>query len=314
MATRRLYPQEMLKIHEASQNKIGEKFPAESPEVTIVLLSYERVGMTKRCIESCFEHAGYPFKMLVFDNGSTQAAVDELKPFLANYPEITFYENGENLGSSNGRNAAFSLVKTPYILSLDNDTICHPNFLVEAMKVALIKDCSFVSPMRLNLDGSVWDLGMELELNDETGMINYLRWFHDMAPNQVEAWMAGGEFQTNSVSGGVMLLKRDAFWDCGGFAALEAGIWMGDIDISIRIKQTGHEIWTAHRSMITHDDEWKPLSEADKEYVRFRYDLKKLQQSDDFIKERYGKSAVSDGLIQNMQDRLTKKLGIGDES
>src|SRR5581483_1416181 len=120
---RHLYPQELAKIAQAnSQPRVAR--PAV-PSVTIVVLTLDRLHLTRRCIESIYAHSDYPFALLIHDDGSQPETLAYLQELQATYANVQLDIPPTHTGHIIARNRAFAQVQTDYILSLDNDMICH---------------------------------------------------------------------------------------------------------------------------------------------------------------------------------------------
>ena len=88
--------------------------------VTIVILTWNGIEYTKRCIETLFHNTDFSnFKIIVVDNGSTDGTVE----FLENYPDIACIFNSENFGFVKANNQAIEQADPESdIVLLNNDT------------------------------------------------------------------------------------------------------------------------------------------------------------------------------------------------
>lgn len=100
----------------------------EVPKVSIVVLSYGDPELTKAALHALYDGGViYPnLEILVVDNGSPDDALEDIKNFAANYPDITVIENGENLGFAKGNNIGLEAATGDYVLLLNNDTVIAP--------------------------------------------------------------------------------------------------------------------------------------------------------------------------------------------
>jgi GT2 family glycosyltransferase len=308
--SRRLYPQELSKITQAHQvNASAEQLTwSEQPTVTIVIVSLDRLQLTQRCLESIYAHTDYPFQLLIFDNGSQPDTVAYLKTMEAAHENLRVIYHPTNLGAAGGRNRAISLVDTQYAFCLDNDTICHPGWLRETMASAVRYKANFVVPMRLDMQNRVWGLGAELIRTENNTVLEIARWFYGLSVEMVQSLMAGGDFETNFVSGGVSLFAVDAFHNCAGFPAEYSS--MEDIEFSLRLVDHGYTVWTAHRAMVTHDDEWLPQTDVEVRYACMRYNIDHLQQVAADFKAKRGVDVLPDKYVGSLHQRLQRKLNI----
>ena len=69
----------------------------------------------------------YPnMEVLVVDNGSPSASLDDIKSFASRYPNVHVVENGENLGFARGNNVGLDRATGEYVVLLNNDTYVAP--------------------------------------------------------------------------------------------------------------------------------------------------------------------------------------------
>ena len=98
------------------------------PLVSVIILSYGDPGLSKASIHSLFEQGRtYPnMEVLVVDNGSPSASLDDIKSFASHYPNVHIVENGENLGFAKGNNVGLNRATGDYVVLLNNDTYVAP--------------------------------------------------------------------------------------------------------------------------------------------------------------------------------------------
>ncbi|MDP3794378.1 MAG: glycosyltransferase family 2 protein [bacterium] len=99
------------------------------PLVAIVVLNWNNVRDTRRCLESLRQLTYRHIRIIVVDNGSDAAERQGLTDALRQYPEATLVANRANLGYSGGNNVgirAALATGAAYILVLNNDTVCDP--------------------------------------------------------------------------------------------------------------------------------------------------------------------------------------------
>jgi len=307
---RALHPQELLLLSRRRAAAAPPSArPSARPTVTVVMLSLDRLHLTRRCVESIYAHADYPFALFIHDDGSQPETLDYLRSLRAAYDNVEVFESPVRLGCAAARNRAFEQLATEYVFSLDNDIVCHPGWLREAMACAVRHDAAFVSPLRLEPDGRLWSFAPELARTDDT-VLEIARWFHDLPLDSVQRWFADADVTTNFVCGGAGLYARAAFRECGGFFE---GYQVGfeDMDFSLRLAARGYCVWATASAVLTHDDRWQPASEADLRYAERRYDMAVLRAAAALFAERWGVDVLPDKYVESLQRRRSSKLGDG---
>jgi GT2 family glycosyltransferase len=97
---------------------------AETPLVSIVILSYNGIRYLENCLDSV-RKLDYPSKeVIVVDNGSSDGSGDYVEK---NYPWVKVIANRENLGFAAGNNVGIRIAKGKYVFLLNQDTEIHPH-------------------------------------------------------------------------------------------------------------------------------------------------------------------------------------------
>jgi GT2 family glycosyltransferase len=88
------------------------------PDISVVLLSWDGLELTTRCVESLRSGTDAAHEIIIVDNGSrleVKEAVSELAD--------RFVLNAENLGFARGMNQGLELVASPRVVFANNDTV-----------------------------------------------------------------------------------------------------------------------------------------------------------------------------------------------
>jgi len=107
----------------------------KSPSVAIILLNWNGLEHTKKCLDSLREITFANATVIVVDNGSQSEEVDALRSL----GDIVLIENVKNLGFTGGNNVGINYAFEKgfdFIMLLNNDTVVEPNF-IEPLILAL---------------------------------------------------------------------------------------------------------------------------------------------------------------------------------
>ncbi len=132
----------------------AEKAIRPSKLTSIIILTFNQLEYTKRCMESIHEHTPEPHEIIVVDNGSTDGTREYLQRLAQDRSEIRLILNDENRGFAAGNNQAIEIAEGDYILLLNNDVVVTQGWLgtlIEHMNKTL--DAGMVGPMSNSVSG-----------------------------------------------------------------------------------------------------------------------------------------------------------------
>jgi GT2 family glycosyltransferase len=106
------------------------------PKVVIIILNWNGLSDTVRCLESIQDLDYTNYEVIVVDNGSNDNSVAYLNE---NFPWIVLIENEKNLGFTGGNNIAMRYAVAnngDYVWLVNNDTVLHANSLRNLVSLA----------------------------------------------------------------------------------------------------------------------------------------------------------------------------------
>jgi len=159
--------------HIHSYKTPGEKAMAEHPEdrkdlVSIVILTFNELDYTRKCVESIRRNTPGPHEIIFVDNGSKDGTVKWLRRIVEENPSYKLIENEENLGFARGCNQGMEASKGEYVLLLNNDILVTENWLpgmLEHLKSS--PDIGIVGPMTSNISGIQKVVGVTYKSADD---------------------------------------------------------------------------------------------------------------------------------------------------
>ena len=103
---------------------------SETVDVAVIILTHNQQRQTLRCLESFEQVAGPSFRIVLWDNGSSDGTLDAVS---ARWPDVIVYHHPENAGVASGRNKAVKLalekLSPRFLLFIDNDMTVTSGFL-----------------------------------------------------------------------------------------------------------------------------------------------------------------------------------------
>lgn len=95
----------------------------EVPAFSLVVLSWNNLELTERCVESLRQHTDVDYELIIVDNGSTDGSADYAES-AADIPVL----NETNLGFAAGMNAGLAEATGRYVAFINNDTVFPPGW------------------------------------------------------------------------------------------------------------------------------------------------------------------------------------------
>lgn len=214
--------------------------------VAIVVLNWNGLEDTKRCVNSLLSQDYINSKIILIDNGSNKKEIKELEKFTsAAGDSLILIKNPKNLGFAGGVNTGikYALENSFDAVALfNNDAIADKSWLS-----SLVSDLSdkkqIVTGLLLNKDGtkidstgdfySVWGIGFPRSRGDSASS----------APDSGYVFGA---------TGGATLYKSTLFREIGLFDE-NFFAYYEDVDISFRAQLAGHKVWYEKNAVAYHD-------------------------------------------------------------
>jgi GT2 family glycosyltransferase len=187
-------------------------------------------------------------EIIVIDNDSRDGTTN----YLGNY-DVLYKVNKKKMNFSESNNYGANRSMGEYLLFLNNDTIIQPGFAQEMVNTFNAdKDIGIVgcliytmgNPKRVQHAGVMFTAG-------------YIPYELGLAVSDVTSGIAIGDSRVKSVrevpsvTAACMMVKRDVFFQVGGFDPEYINGWE-DTDFVLRAREKGHKVWYTGLTHIQH--------------------------------------------------------------
>jgi len=204
--------------------------------VAVILLNWNTPGYTAACINSlkhyCDENM---FDIIVADNGSTDNSLSILQ---AQFPDVVFIDNQENLGFAEGNNRALSYSiehGCTYSLLINTDTLVDEDIITAlSQHLNTHQQAAAAQPAIywMHDKSKIWN--GEGNFNAVTGMVRSdtkTPTHHDLASFKQAKWVTG-----------CCVLLRNSALQKSGLLNNKFFLYYEDVDLSYRLRDNGFEL------------------------------------------------------------------------
>ena len=224
------------------------------PDLSVAVVSYNTRDLLRACLMSLTARqteGEASLEIIVADNGSADGSREMVR---AEFPAVTLWETGENVGFGRANNAALQNARGRYFCLLNSDAEALPGAL--AQTVAYLDahpEVGLVGGQLLWPDGRPqtswgWDPTLAGVWEEQT----FLREIRArLLPPTPPVLGAEGPKDVEQICGAYMVLRREAWRQVGGFDPAYF-MYNEDVDLNVRLRQAGWRIVFLPDVHITH--------------------------------------------------------------
>lgn len=216
---------------------------ASDPKISIIILCYNKVEFTEKCLRSLFKNTHYKnYEVIVVDN----ASVDETPGLLESYGDrIKFIHSNKNLGFVGGNNFAVEYTSGDFFVFLNNDTEVLPNWLENLYSIfKYYPDAGAAGSMLIYPNGKLQEAGGAI-FSNATG------WNYGKNGNPIDSKYSYVR-EVDYCSGAALMVRSDLFIRLGGFDVRYAPAYYEDTDLCFGIRKLGYKVYYSPFSKVVH--------------------------------------------------------------
>ena len=249
--------------------RVSYPLPTPLPKVSIIIPNYDHVNDLRACIASIQEKTSYPnYEIIIAENNSV-----ELETF-AYYQELSDRSDNVTIVKWPGKgfnwaaiyNYVVSQVETgEYLLLLNNDMeVITPDWIEEMLMYAQRPDVGVVGAMLYYPDGTIQHAGVILGLGGVAGHAFH----HVNRDNKGYMGRLCYAQDLSAVTGACMLMRREV-WDKVGGIDERFAVNFNDVDLCMRIRETGYLIiWTPYAELYHYESKSRGGKKTTEKRVR----------------------------------------------
>jgi O-antigen biosynthesis protein len=211
------------------------------PDVTVVMLTYNRWDLTKEALRLLAESTEPRYEVVIVDNASTDGTLDEL----AHVSGARILRNPRNLGFGPATNQGAAMARGRYLLLLNSDAWVRPGWLEPLIDVAdADAGVEAVASKLLYPDGRLQEAGSIVWRDGR------VRQYGDGdVPNRPEY---NFRRTVDYASAACLLVRRSEFIAVGGFDPRFAPVYCEDVDLCLALAAGPGRVVYQPRSVVEH--------------------------------------------------------------
>ncbi|MEA2573153.1 MAG: hypothetical protein QOH93_451 [Chloroflexia bacterium] len=236
---------------------------ADAPDISIIIVSWNTRDLLLQCLSSAQDPqvvGALRLEIIVVDNASTDGSAEAA----CSMRGVQAIALKRNLGYGRANNIGLDRATGRYLLILNADTILLPGSLRTLKEFAdRTPRAGIVSPRLLNEDGTVQESAFRFPIlaMSAIDLFPLPAW----VPGRIRSWLTSSTLngryelahtaneprQIDHPLGAGMLLRREAYLQCGGFDP-KIFMYSEEIDLAIRYARAGWECWQVPQSRVVH--------------------------------------------------------------
>lgn len=216
----------------------------QSPELSIVVISYNTRAMTLACIASIYEETKTPFELIVVDNASQDGSAEAIAE---QFPQATLIAEKTNHGFAPAHDIALQHASAPWLLLLNPDTVVLNGALDALLEFAkATPDAGIWGGRTLLEDGtlnpsSCWGKMTPFSLISRLLFIgNLFPTSELMNPEEIGRWPRDTARNVDIVTGCLFLMRRKDWDALGGFDPVFT-MYGEEADLCLRARAKGFQ-------------------------------------------------------------------------
>ncbi len=212
-------------------------------DVTVVIVTWNAARVIARCLQALRLQTVRPSRVIVMDNGSTDATSE----ILAGFPEVSWVPLARNEGFARANNLAISRCRTQWIALLNPDAFAETDWLENLHNAAQrYPEAAAFGSLQLSADPAHAVDGAG-DVVHFSGLI-WRNWYGCEAKPGL---LMHAPYPVFSACAAAALYRRDVFLKVGGFDE-DFFCYGEDVDLGFRLRLAGYEILQVSQARVVH--------------------------------------------------------------
>ncbi len=250
------------------------------PRVSIIVVTYNNLALTKACVNSIFANSQYPnFELIVVDNASGDETPEFLRGLAQQRKTVRAILNRDNRGFAAANNQGLRSATGDYIILLNNDTVVTAGWISKLIRHLADRKIGMVGPAT-NMCGNESIIHVPYDERTFVGFDDFLRKYHRRHAEPES-------FDIDMLSMFCVALRRETVDEIGELDERFGVGMFEDTDYSQRLKDKGYRLVSARDVFVHHHCKSSFGKLPDGEYSRIYLENRKRFEMKWGITSRY---------------------------
>ena len=208
-------------------------------KISVLIVTYNNAATISNCLESLNKQSFEDFEIIVLDNSSNDATIEQLDK----YDNIKLFQSEENIGFGAGVNYLSRMANGEYLLILNPDCMVTDNTLARLHDFA-VKHIGAISPALIYPDGAQQPSARQL-LSYKNVIFSRRSLIYQLGftkTRQAGYIIPDRPAKVPAISATAMFIKAELFNRVNGFDE-RFFLYLEDIDLCVRLSLINIDIW-----------------------------------------------------------------------
>ena len=260
-------------LESLSHVRVRRNVPSPAPLVSLIIPTKDRVELLSKCVYGICEKTDYAnIELLIVDNASERHETHLFFEQIAKDPRVSIIRDNLPFNYSRLNNTAANQAKGSILGFLNNDLeIIDMNWLSEMVAHAVRPEVGIVGARLLYPDGTLQHAGVVLGIGGVAG--HELRGITKYDPGYFNRAMLARN--VSAVTGACMLVRKNLFFEVGGFNEDNLAVAFNDVDLCLKVRKKGLLIiYTPDAQLNHHESASRGSENTISKVTRFDHEIK----------------------------------------
>jgi GT2 family glycosyltransferase len=261
--------------HSISHISVVRAVGKEGPKVSLIILTRDKVGLLRRCVETLLANTSYKnYEVVIVDNGSVEEETFGYLDTIKKTPNIKVIRDERPFNFSALNNIGVAHCSGEVLGFLNNDLeFVKPDWLEKMVAQAVRKEVGAVGARLLFPNNLLQHGGVIIGIGGVAGHN------HKGSPKEDAGYFNRAILSQNlsAVTGACLLTRREVFNRINGFDE-QLSVAFNDVDLCLRIREAGYKVvYEPEAELYHHESASRGYENTAAKFARFEREVETMK-------------------------------------